>query len=136
MPGGRGDIDHIAIAPTGVYVIDTKAHKGRVRITGRLLAQPKLLINGCNRTGLLDGLDRQREAVRTMLARDGYAGFPIHSALCFTKADLPFLRTQKMRGHLLTSPRALTKRLNADGGLRPAVLDELADKLAARFPPA
>jgi hypothetical protein len=32
MPGGRGDIDHVAIAPTGVYVIDTKDWKGKVQI--------------------------------------------------------------------------------------------------------
>jgi Nuclease-related domain len=33
MPSGRGDIDHLAIAPTGVWVIDTKDWKGKVEIS-------------------------------------------------------------------------------------------------------
>src|ERR1700683_2431630 len=32
MPGGRGDIDHLAIAPAGVFVIDAKNVKGKVRV--------------------------------------------------------------------------------------------------------
>jgi hypothetical protein len=32
MPGGRGDIDHIAIAPSGVRVIDTKRLKGKIEV--------------------------------------------------------------------------------------------------------
>lgn len=34
MPGGRGNVDHIAVAPSGVYVIDTKDLTGKVCWSG------------------------------------------------------------------------------------------------------
>jgi Nuclease-related domain len=136
MPGRRGDIDHIAIAPTGVYVIDTKDWKGKVQIQTPWFGAPKLLIRGRDCTKLIDGLDRQVAAVRSALDRGGYEKVTIWGALCFTKADLPFLRTQKLRGHLLLHRKALAERLNADGPLQPPLLEQLASHLAAVLPPA
>lgn len=136
MPGSRGDIDHLAIAPTGIYVIDTKDWKGQVQIQTPWVGAPKLLIRGRDCTKLIDGLDRQITAVRSALDRDGYEKVPIQGALCFTKADLPLLRAQKIRGHLLLYPKALTKRLNAEGPLQSAVIEQLASHLAAVLLPA
>jgi len=134
MPGGRGDIDHIAIAPTGVYVIDTKDWKGKVQIETPWFGAAKLLIRGRDRTTLIDGLERQITAVRDALDRSGHHEIAIHGALCFTQADLPFLRTQKFRGHL--HRKALAKRLNADGPLSPPALTNLAHHLDLALPPA
>jgi Nuclease-related domain len=136
MPGGRGDIDHIAIAPTGVYVIDTKDWKGKVEIQTPWRGAAKLLIRGRDCTKLIDGLERQLTAVRDALDRDGHHEIPIRGALCFTQADLPFLRTQKCRGHLLLYRKALAKQLNADGPLDPPFLENLARHLAVALPPA
>jgi hypothetical protein len=36
VPRGRANIDHIAVVPSGVWVIDTKRYRGRVRRSGRL----------------------------------------------------------------------------------------------------
>lgn len=134
MPGGRGDIDHIAIAATGVYVIDTKDWEGKVQTPW--FGASKLLIRGRDRTNLIDGLDRQITAVRAVLDCDGYEEVPIQGALCFTKADLPFLITKRFRGHLLLYRKALAKRLNADGTLQPSVVEQIARHLAAALPPA
>ena len=30
VPGGRANIDHIAVVPSGVWVIDTKHYRGRL----------------------------------------------------------------------------------------------------------
>lgn len=136
MPGGRGDIDHIAICPTGIYVIDAKAVKGKVKIATPLFGKAKLLINGRDHTSFLDGLDRQIAAVRTILHSTGHRDIPIHGAICFTKANLPFLMTQKMRGYLLTYTRALARRLNRPGKLDEPSLRELTQLLAARLSPA
>jgi hypothetical protein len=59
MPGGRGNIDHLAIAANGVFVIDAKNIKGKVRVAKPLFGAAKLRIAGRNRTKLIDGLDRQ-----------------------------------------------------------------------------
>lgn len=32
IPGSKANIDHIAIAPTGVWVIDTKRYKGKIEV--------------------------------------------------------------------------------------------------------
>ena len=71
MPGGRGDIDHVAVAPTGVWVIDTKDWKGKVEIKDPLFGHPRLLIRGRECTSLIDGLERQIAAVRAALDRGG-----------------------------------------------------------------
>jgi Nuclease-related domain len=136
MPGGRGDIDHIAIAPAGVYVIDTKDWQGNVQIQTPWFSAPRLLIRGRDRTKLIDGLERQITAVRSTLDRHGHHEIPIQGVLCFTKADLPFLRTQTFRGHLLLYRRALAKRLNASGPLIPSVIEGVARDLVAALPPA
>jgi nuclease-like protein len=118
MPHGRGDIDHIAIAPSGIYVIDTKDWAGSVRVRRPLFGAPKLLIAGRDRTHLIDGLEGQIAAVRAALATNADMDLPIQGVLCFTRADLPLLGTTRLRGHLLIYRKALAKRLNADGHAR------------------
>jgi hypothetical protein len=136
MPGGYGNIDHLVIAPTGVFVIDAKNIKGKVRVENPLFGAARLMIAGCNRTKLIDGLDRQVAAVRHALAGSGHGDMPVQGVLCFTKADLPLLGTLKVRGHLLIHRRALIKRLNASGPLSSSVIDTLARALAGALPPA
>jgi Nuclease-related domain len=136
MPRGRGDIDHLAITPTGVFVIDAKNIKGKVRVANPLFGAAKLLIAGRNRTKLIDGLDRQVTAVRDALAASGHSDLLVQGVLCFTTADLPFFGTPKMRGHLLLHRKALAKRINKQGPLQPPTIDALAHTLAAALPPA
>jgi hypothetical protein len=134
MPKGRGNIDHLAVAPTGIYVIDAKDWKGKVRVSAPLFGTPKLTIGGRDRTKLIDGLDRQVSAVLAALGER--SGWPVQGVLCFTQADLPLLGTTSMRSHLLLYRRALAKRLNSEGPQSTAEVDEMARVLAAAFPPA
>lgn len=133
MPGGRGNIDHLAVAPSGVYVIDAKAWHGKVKVSTPLIGRPKLLIDGRDRTSLIDGLDRQVAAVREGI---GTADVPIQGVLCFTKADLPLIGTTRMRGHLLLYRKALAKRLEAAGAMDPEAIGSLARRLSGAFPAA
>ncbi len=136
MPRGRGNIDHVAIAPTGVFVIDAKAHSGKVQIDRPLFGSAKLRIAGRDRMDLIDGLDRQVTAVRDALDRAGHADVPIQGVLCFTNADLPLMRTLRMRGHVLLYRKALAARLNADGELDSDEIEAIAHRLAHELPPA
>jgi Nuclease-related domain len=135
MPGGHGNIDHLAIAPTGLFVIDAKNIKGKVRVANPMFGPPRLMISGRNRTKLIDGLDRQVAAVLDALTLCGH-GVPVQGALCFTTAELPLLGTLSMRKHLLVHCKALAKRLNAKGPLQPDAIEELARYLAGALPPA
>lgn len=136
MPGGHGDIDHVAIAPTGVWVIDTKDWSGKIEIKRPWLGTPQLRIRGRDCTKLVAGLERQLAAVRAALDATGHDPIVIQGVLCFTKADLPLLKTQTFRGHLLLYRKALAKRLNADGPLKPATIEQVARHLATALPPA
>lgn len=131
--GSKANIDLLAIVPSGVYVIDAKDLRGKVRVESPLFGSAKLRVGGRDRTSLLDGLDGQVAAVRAVVG----PAVDVHGVLCFTtKADLPLLGTPRMRGHLLTYPRGLAKRLNAVGPLDAAAIDALAAELASAFPPA
>lgn len=137
MPRGRGNIDHLAIAPTGVYVIDAKNLRGKVRIANPLFGSAKLLVNGRNRMKLIDGLDRQVHAVRDALVASAHPDVSVRGVLCFTSsADLPLLGTLKMRKHLMLHRRRLAKRLGKTGTLQSPAIDALARALAAALPPA
>ena len=135
MPRGRGNVDHIAIAPTGVYVIDAKAWQGKVAAPTPLFGRQKLLIDGRDCTSLIDGLDRQVAVVRAALG-EAHGDVAVRGVLCFTRAELPLLRTLTIREHLLLYRKALGKRINQDGPLAPSVIEKVARKLDAALPPA
>jgi hypothetical protein len=60
VPGTRANIDHLAVTPAGVWVIDAKKYKGRPehKIEGGLFRPrvDKLLVGGRDRTKLVDGV--------------------------------------------------------------------------------
>jgi len=135
MPGGYGNIDHLAVAPRGVFVIDAKAVRGKVRIARPLLGKPRLLVRGRSRPKLLAGLDRQVAAVRQALAGSGHADVPVEGVLCFTDAELPLLG-REIAGHRLLYCRGLARKLNRGGPLSADAIETLALALSDAFPAA
>jgi hypothetical protein len=141
-PIRQGNIDHIAIAPTGVYVIDCKRYKGKIQVVKPPFGRASLKINRRNRTRLLEGLGRYVADVEAAVA--GVAdGVPVHGCLCFvapagllSEIGLPMLRTLKIDGYALYGPRRLAKRLNKRGPLTAERANLLHAELAQRLPPA
>src|SRR3954454_13975934 len=68
IPGSRANIDHIAVAPSGVWVIDAKKYKGRpqLKIEGGFLRPrvEKLLVGTRDCTKLVDGVLKQVDIVQ------------------------------------------------------------------------
>ncbi|HUO69644.1 MAG TPA: nuclease-related domain-containing protein, partial [Solirubrobacteraceae bacterium] len=86
VPGrGRANIDHIAIGPSGVTVIDTKSSRGRVQLTsvGIINRREMLLVNGRDRTSQLNALERQIARVADTLDRHDAGDVGVVGALCF-----------------------------------------------------
>lgn len=135
IPGSRANIDHVAIAPSGVWVIDAKRYKGKLRVEKRLFGAAKLRIAGRDRTKLIDGLDWQVGLVRDAVDRID-AAVPVRGALCFVETELPWLGTPTFREHALVSPRRLAKQLKKAGPVLPEVQALLARELAEAFPSA
>jgi len=137
IPGTRANIDHIAVTPTGIYVIDAKKYKGRpqLRVEGGILRPrvEKLLVGTRDCTKLVDGVLKQVDVVRGIVGVD----HPIHGVLCFVEADWPLIGGAfTVRGVEVLWPKRLYPKLQADGPLTPESVAELHERLATSLPPA
>lgn len=137
IPGSRANIDHLAVTPSGVYVIDAKKYAGRpsLRIEGGLVRArtEKLMVGSRDCTKLVDGVLKQVGVVRDALAAD----VPVVGVLCFIQADWPLIGGAfTTRGVQALWPKKLYPRLAADGPLDAAAIDQIHRRLAAALPPA
>ena len=141
IPGrGRANIDHIAVGPAGVTVIDTKSSNGRVQLatTGIINRREQLVVNGRDRTSQLDSLQRQIERVAIVLERNGAADVPVIGALCFPFMRREWLHNSRARDGLITvdDPAHIAKLTKRAGLLTVDQIGWLVDVVAAAFPPA
>jgi hypothetical protein len=136
IPGSRANIDHVAVGPSGVWVIDAKRYTGRVerRDVGGLLRQDvRVFVGGRDRTKLAHAMPRQVSAVGSALADvPAFADVPVRAALCFTDSDWGVLNLGKpfVVGEVLVAyPGAL-----ADAIRQPELVDGAAvGRVAARL---
>ena len=140
MPRGRGNIDHIAVSASGVIVIDAKRYRGRIAVERRGgLLKPRtehLLVRGRDQTKLVDGVLAQALAIRQVLADGPHAAVPLAAVLCFVDGDWPLLGRLEVRGVPVLPPRHAAKLCRADGPLDSAAVEQVAQVLAERLPPA
>ncbi|REK72213.1 NERD domain-containing protein [Aeromicrobium endophyticum] len=132
VPGRRANIDHVAVTPTGVYVIDAKKYAGRPRlkVEGGLLRPrtEKLLVGSRNCTKLVDGVLKQVDVVRSVVADD----VPVHAVLCFVEADWPLIGGAfETRGVSVLWPRKLYPVLAEEGPLTAESIDAIHRAVAA-----
>jgi len=142
IPNSRANIDHLAIAPSGIYVIDAKNYTGKAsrRVDGILRWRTEhLIVNGRDRTKLITGMKRQTEAVRTALGLvEALDEVPIVSVLCFVgNGDWGKLApTFTVNGVHVLWPRPLKKLLRKDGPLTGEHRAKLARLLSTQLSPA
>jgi nuclease-like protein len=135
LPRSRANIDHLAVAPSGVWVIDAKRYAGKIKVAKPLFGAATLEIGGRDRTKLVDGLAKQVEIVAAALTELA-PETAVHGAFCFVEGELPLFGTPEIRGFPLLHRRLLAKRLNARGALSGEAVSALAEALADRFPSA
>jgi hypothetical protein len=142
IPGhGKANIDHLAVGPGGVTVIDTKTHRGKVRVerVGGLFAPRRsvLRISGRDRTSLIDGVERQVDLVREVLTRAGHREIDVRGALCFPDVDgIPLFRQLIVRDVAIDGPKPVAKLAARPGVLSDGMVSRLWDELARSLPPA
>ena len=134
LPRSMANIDHIAVAPSGIWVIDAKRYTGKVAISKPPLGEAMLMIAGRNRSRLADGLALQVAAVRSVMGER--ADIPVHGAFCFVDADLPTIGTLTFRGYPLLSPRRLAGRIKTRERGDAELLQAVAMHLSIGFPAA
>jgi hypothetical protein len=141
IPGTRGNIDHIFVAPTGVWVVDAKAYTGKLvkRETGPIWRRAnEVFVGGRNRTALVKGVERQVAAVVAALRPDpALKGTDVHAALCFVGSEWGLLDAAFQIGNVWVMRRsALRKRLKKSGPLSRETMERIAHRLALSLPPA
>jgi hypothetical protein len=136
IPGSKANIDHIAITPGGIWVIDAKRYKGRpeLKIEGGILRPrvERLLVGRRDCSKLVDGVLKQVEVVRDLVGHD----VPITGALCFVEADWPLIGGAfSARGVHVLWPKRLANVL-AEQSAGEVDVARMRELIASRFTPA
>ena len=136
VPRTRGNIDHLVIAASGVWIIDAKRYRGKVEkrdVGGFFKSDIRLYVGGRDRTKTVAGLRWQLDAVRKAL---GAEEIPIHCALSFVDAEWPvfFRRPFQLQGVWISWPGRLAELIAADGPVHTDSIGQVGSQLAERLP--
>jgi hypothetical protein len=141
IPGrGRANIDHVAIGPGGITVIDTKSSRGHVRLAtvGLVNRREVLFVGRWDRTHDLDAVERQIDAITQRLRRIGIDVGDVRGALCFPYMRRAWLHRSRVRGGLITvdDPRHIARLIRRPGGLSTDEIARLTHAISQLFPAA
>jgi hypothetical protein len=140
IPRSKANIDHLAIGPAGIYVIDAKKYVGKVEKRDKgswLRADVRLYVNGRDRSKLVAGVVHQLEVVQQALEAAGIVA-PVRGVLCFVGGEWPVLFRRPLQFGSVTAlwPTALGELVSTPGALVPAEVERVAVTLAAALSPA
>jgi hypothetical protein len=139
VPGSTANIDHIAIGPSGVYVIDAKNYTGRVEVASKTRFGDKQLWVGkrdCSK--LADAMVKQVHVVLKALEGLPEAdGVPVLPVLAFVKADWPlFGAPSSFRMVRIEGENSTCRLVKQSGPVTPEQVHLIAHRLAARLKPS
>jgi hypothetical protein len=137
-PRSTANIDHLAVAASGVWVIDAKRYAGRIERRdegGFFRTDLRLRVGGRDRTPLVPKLHDQEADVRLAL---GDEDVPVHLVLCFVDPEGWGLlqRPFQIDRVWVTSPRRLAQQIASEGPLDRDDVLRVAHLLAGALPPA
>jgi hypothetical protein len=140
VPGSRANIDHLAVAPGGVFVIDAKHYSGRLekRNLGNIFrSDVRLYVGRRDCTKLLHGVEDQAEVVRDALRPAGFVDAPVRPVLCFVGAEWGLFPSPfKLGSVLVTYAKFLFELLGKDADVETAAIQDAARAIAVGLPSA
>lgn len=136
VPRTRGNIDHIAVASSGVWIIDAKRYKGKVEKRdkgGWFNTDLRLYVGGRDRTKLVEAMGWQHDAVRSAL---GDEDVPVHRTLTFVGAEWPlfFAKPLRIDDVLVSWPAKLADLISEPGPLDNDTVELIAGLIARALP--
>jgi hypothetical protein len=139
VPGTRGNIDHIVIAPAGIFVVDAKHYEGRIEIRNRgniFRPDRRLYVGRRDCSSLATGLAWQVDAVANALRDAGVEPPPpITPVLCFIDGDWPlFGAPDEFAGVRLEGPKSLRRVATATSVLGASEIERLAHIIGSVLP--
>lgn len=138
IPRSRANIDHLAITPSGVWVIDAKRYLNgeleRRDVGGFFQTDHRLYIGGRDKTTLVDGVRKQMDIVATALEGTDFAEVPVRGALCFVDVQLGwFAKPFTIKGVNVTWRKHLVEPMLASVTVDEANRHALTHFLAGHF---
>ena len=136
VPGSLGNIDHIAVTPMGVFVIDAKNYSGHPRVEtepGADSTARRLFIGRDDHTHLVHAV---RSQVRVVLGALDDPTVTVRGILCFVGAEWQVLNGYLIHGVGITSTDGLRALLSLPGPLDAERMDALHRRLATALDPA
>jgi hypothetical protein len=135
QPGARrANVDHVVVAPSGVWVVDAKCYRGKTIATRGNRKSRALFIGGRDRTPLVDAALKQRATLAPIVAP---LGIPVRAALCFVAAEWPtFLDPTAVNGVLVGSPGTVRRIIGRRGPLTAEAIASAAAVIDAACRPA
>jgi hypothetical protein len=137
IPGSSANIDLIAVAPSGVFILDAKNMRGRVvaKATGSVWnpGPTKLLVGGRNHSAYIEKMSPQVAAVATALTSLPAArGVPITPMLVFVSSEWGwFARPFRLGGVWVGWPKKAAEIISQPGPLTPEMIVSIAARLTA-----
>ncbi len=140
IPGTRANIDHIVVAPAGVFVVDAKKYVGKIAkrdIGGFFKKDERLFVGRRDCSKLLAGMQKQIAIVRDILADSSAASeVPVAGALCFVGAEWSFFaRPIQLDGVTVIWPKALVEMFEQQSALSSGQIAATAKVLSEKLPP-
>ena len=124
VPGTKSNIDHIVVAPSGVWIIDSKVWRGKIayKSTSMFGTEKRLFVGGKDRTAAVEAIFNLVIPVAQVL---GDKSVPIRPALVFIDGDwsdasAARIVTSRPYQHLsvwISWPKAIWKKINEPGPL-------------------
>lgn len=137
IPGTRANIDHVVVAPSGIFVIDAKNYTGKVQRVDRggwFSIEWRLIVGRRDCTKLVHGMTKQAAAIEAAV---GDPAIAVHPAICFVAAEWSLLaRPFEIAGVWIGWPTALAEWIQSAGPIRPEHARMIAERLAAALPAA
>jgi hypothetical protein len=137
IPRSRTNIDHLAIAPSGVWIIDAKMYRGPLQRRDKGSwgkVDYRVYVNGRDQSRLVNGPLHQAEVVRSVLNDEA---LPIHMALCFVDVEWDFfLKPFQIKDVWVTYATKLCESIAEPGPLSAESVLSIANRLANSLPPA
>lgn len=139
IPGSKESIHLIAVSPAGVFVIDTKRHKGLVHTmrSGTIghLGPHELHVGRRNCTRWVEDVRRQAEVVRATLGAVPWGGaVPVQAMLCLTRAEWGFASAVRIGDVWVGWPRLMAGEVQAPRVLDPPIVQEVSTLIADGLP--
>ena len=130
FPDSNGNLDHIAIGPAGVFVVDAKAWTGKVTVAGNVLRQ-----NGRSRVSHVVGVREQASELGYLLRELGLDPRPyVRPVMCFVESG-PEARRYVDRVHLVPGSDLLSFVRQFERRHDQRQVDEMLARLVAALPP-